>query len=456
MPLPPGPPPDTDDLPPQATEDTGPRAGELRTDVIVVGGGMIGLTLACALAEAGITSMVIDTADPDQVQRAAFDGRATAIAYAPYRMLTSIGVWRHLAPDAEPITEIRVSDGRVGPRAGSRAGSSSASTLFLHFDHRELDSEPFGFMVENRHILRGLWAEARSRPEIVLYAPARVETLDRGPDLVAVELTTGSGTSLEKRVCARAQLVIGADGRRSMTARSAGTAQVSGSYGQTAIVATVIHDRPHGGVAQEFFLPAGPFAILPLTDLPDGSHRSSLVWTETNRAGAALLALEDECFQAHMADRFGGHLGAVRVTGPRWSYPLGHHHAARFIDDRLALAGDAAHGIHPIAGQGLNLGLRDVAALAEVLADGRRRGADLGAPDLLARYQRWRRFDSGALFAVTDGLNRLFSNTIPPLRWARDLGLAAVNRAPAVKRLLMRSARGTVGTLPRLLRGEAL
>ncbi len=435
-----------------ASGPDGQQSGDLRADVIVVGGGMVGLSLACALAEAGITSIVVDAADPDQVVQAEFDGRATAIAFAPYKMLTSIGVWPHLASDAEPITEIRVSDGRVGP--GARR--ASASPLLLHFDHRELDHEPFGFIVENRHILGGLMAEARSRPEISLYAPARVETLDRGRARVEVEFTTGSGTKFEKRLRGRAQLVIGADGRNSLVAKSAGISQISGSYGQTAIVTTVTHAQPHGGVAEEYFLPGGPFAILPLTDLPDGSHRSSLVWTETDRASVALLDLDDAAFQAHMADRFGSHLGAVHVAGPRWSYPLGHQHAARFVHDRLALVGDAAHGIHPIAGQGLNLGLRDVAALAEVLADGRRLGADLGGPDLLRRYQRWRRFDSFALFAVTDSLNRLFSNNIPPLRLARDLGLAAVNRAPALKRFFMRHARGTVGALPRLLRGEKL
>jgi len=430
--------------------ETGPKA--IRSDLLVVGGGMVGLTLACALAQVGITSTVIDAADPERIDDAGFDGRAMAIAYAPYKMLTAIGVWQQLSSQAQPITEIRVSDGRVGPGAERRR----VSPFFLHFDHRELGDEPFGFMVETRHILTGLWAEARARPEINLFAPARIDDLERGPDRVTAKISTGAEPDTLKTIDVEAALIVGADGRQSLVRNSAGIRRISGSYDQTAIVATVTHAKSHDGVAEEYFLPAGPFAILPLKDAADGSHRSSLVWTETTAAAQALLGLSDAAFQAHLEERFGEYLGAVSVTGPRWSYPLGHQHAARFIDHRLALVGDAAHGIHPIAGQGLNLGLRDVAALAEVLSDGQRLGADLGASALLGRYQRWRRFDSLAMFAATDGLNRLFSNNFPPLRLARDLGLAAVNKAPPLKRFFMRHARGTVGVLPRLLRGEPL
>ncbi len=425
---------------------------EIEAAVLVVGGGMVGLTLACALADAGVTSVVVESMDPRTVEDAGFDGRASAIAYAPYRMFQSIGVWPHMAPHAQAIREIRVSDGRLG----GGGAEAHCSPLFLHFDHRELDDEPFGHMVENRHILGGLWAAAKARPEITLCAPATVVSLDRSPTLVTASLSYDTETKMPKTLLVKAQLIVGADGRRSMVRESAGIRHISGDYGQTAIVATVEHAGDHGGVAEEFFLPAGPFAILPLTDLPDGTHRSSLVWTETTTAAETILGLDNDQFETQLRARFGSHLGEVSGTGPRWSYPLGHQHALRYVDHRLALTGDSAHGIHPIAGQGLNLGLRDVAALAEVLADGHRLGADLGSAVLLARYQRWRRFDSFALFAVTDGLNRLFSNDIAPLRLARDLGLAAVNRAPALKRFFMRHARGTVGALPRLLKGEPL
>jgi 2-octaprenyl-6-methoxyphenol hydroxylase len=249
----------------------------------------------------------------------------------------------------------------------------------------------------------------------------------------------------------RADLVVAADGRNSMLRRDAGIRTASWRYGQTGIVCTVEHERPHRGIAQERFLPAGPFAILPLT-----GNRSSLVWTERADLAPAMLALDEADFTGEVATRFGDHLRTLRVVGPRWSYPLALLHAERYVDRRLALVGDAAHVMHPIAGQGLNLGLRDVAALAEVLTDTRRLGLDLGTAPVLAGYQRWRRVDAVTLLAVTDGLNRLFSNDLAPVRLARDLGLAAVNRLPPVKRFFMRHARGTVGKLPRLLQGDAL
>lgn len=431
-----------------------PDEPELNTDLLIVGGGMVGLTLALAVSAAGIRSVVVDAGDPVRTGAPEFDGRAMAIAYAPYQMYRSIGIWPRLAPHAQAINEIRVSDGQVDVKPGRGQGPSP---LFLHFEHQALGDEPFGYMVENRHILAGLWAAAQERPEITLCAPGQLHTLERTPSAVHATirgLPHPSDATTDRHV--RAQLVIGADGRGSKVRKSAGISCFSGSYGQTAIVATVIHAQDHGGIAEEYFLPAGPFAILPLSDLPDGRHRSSLVWTETESAAKALLGLEDAAFDSHLQSRFGDHLGDVATHGPRWSYPLGYQHADRYVDQRLALAGDSAHGIHPIAGQGLNLGLRDVAALAEVLADGHRLGMDLGAPNLLDRYQRWRRADGLILLAVTDGLNRLFSNDIPPIRWARDLGLAAVNQAPGLKRFFMRHARGTVGKLPRLLSGDPL
>jgi 2-octaprenyl-6-methoxyphenol hydroxylase len=436
--------------------DTPATPGEpvLNTDLLIVGGGMVGLTLALAVSEAGIRSVVVDAGDPVRTVAPEFDGRAMAIAYAPYQMFRSIGIWPHLAPYAQAINEIRVSDGQVNVKPGTGKGPSP---LFLHFEHQALGDEPFGYMVENRHILAGLWAAAQERPEITLCAPAELHVLERTPACVSATIRCAPGPSeAPADLPVRARLVIGADGRGSKVRKSAGITCFSGGYGQTAIVATVIHAQDHGGIAEEYFLPAGPFAILPLSDLPDGRHRSSLVWTETEAAAAALLSLEDAAFDSHLRSRFGDHLGQVATDGPRWSYPLGYQHADRYVDQRLALAGDSAHGIHPIAGQGLNLGLRDVAALAEVLADGYRVGTDLGSSALLDRYQRWRRADGLILLAVTDGLNRLFSNDIVPVRWARDLGLAAVDKAPGLKRFFMRHARGTVGKLPRLLSGDPL
>ena len=389
---------------------------------------MVGLTLAAALGGAGLDCVVVDRADPATAVKAGFDGRVSAIAYASWRLLGQTGVWDHLRA-AQPILDIRVSDG--------------ASLLFLHYDHRDLDDAPFGYMVENCDIRRALLARIAELATVRLLAPAEVAAVERGTDRVEVRL--GDGRTVT------APLVVAAEGRRSPLRAAAGIGTVGWRYGQVGIVCTVHHAQPHHGIAQERFLPAGPFAMLPMT-----GNRSSLVWTERAELAPAILAADAATFTAEMADRFGDHLGALAVVGGRWSYPLALYLAERYVDRRLALVGDAAHVIHPIAGQGLNLGLRDVAALAEVVVDAARLGLDLGAPAALERYQRWRRFDSLALAAVTDGLNRLFSNDVAPVRLARDLGLAAVNRLPPLKRTLMRHARGTVGDLPRLLQGRTL
>ncbi len=402
---------------------------DLRADVLIAGAGMVGLTLGCALAGAGLRVVAVDRADPRASRAQAFDGRASALAHASRRALAAIGVWQGMARQAQPILDIRVSDGQ--------------SRLFLHYDHRELGEGPLGYMVENRVVRRALHAAAGRRERLVLRAPAALEALERGAAGVSARLSDGT------RV--RARLAVAADGRDSALRRGAGIRVVEWRYPQTGIVCTVAHERPHHGAAQEHFLPPGPFAILPLK-----GNRSSLVWTERADLAPAIMALDEPAFEAEMGRRFGDYLGALRVVGPRWSYPLAFLNAERYTDRRLALVGDAAHQMHPIAGQGLNLGLRDVAALAEVLTDARRLGLDVGASDVLARYQRWRRFDSLALLAVTDSLNRLFSNDLAPLRIARDLGLAAVDRLPPLKRFFMRHARGTAGKLPRLLQGEAL
>ena len=401
----------------------------LDAEVLVVGGGMVGLSLGCALAGAGIETVVVDRADPAALVDAGFDGRVSAVAHGSQQTLAAIGLWDGLAADAEPILEIRVTDGD--------------SPLFLHYDHRDLSDAPFGYIVENRHIRQALFAAAARLDRLHLVAPCGLCALARGA--VRAEAMLDDGLRL------RARLAVAADGRDSALRREARIPVTAWRYGQTGIVCTVAHERPHRGIAHERFLPAGPFAILPMT-----GGRSSLVWTERADLAPDILALDDAGFADEMARRFGDFLGRLEVMGPRWDYPLALLHAARYTDSRLALVGDAAHAIHPIAGQGLNLGLRDVAALAEVLVDARRLGLDIGATDVLARYARWRRFDNTVLMSVTDGLNRLFSNDIAPLRMARGLGLAAVNRAPPLKRLFMRHAMGLVGDLPRLARGQPL
>ncbi len=419
-----------------------PAAAPLEAEVLISGGGMVGLSLAVALAGAGLRTILLDAADPATHTAAAYDGRASAIARGSQWVLMGLGVWPELAAEAEPILEIRVSDGKVG---------AAASPLFLHYDRQDLGEAadgPLGHIVENRAIRRALQARAAALERLSLLAPARLETLERGAHGVVAKLGDG------RRI--GALLAVSAEGQASALRRAAGIRLTRWDYPQAGIVCTVAHERPHQGVAHEHFLPSGPFAMLPMTDTPAGGHRSSLVWTERSALAPAMMALSQADFARELERRFGTGLGRLRETGGRWSYPLALLHAERYIDRRLALIGDAAHVIHPIAGQGLNLGLRDVAALAETLVDAQRLGLDLGAPEVLTRYQRWRRFDNTLLMVVTDGLNRLFSNDLAPLRLARDLGLAAVDRAPPLKRFFMRHAMGLIGDLPRLIRGQAL
>ena len=408
-------------------------------EVLIVGGGMVGLTLGLTLAGAGVEVVVVDREDSAKVQDAAFDGRASAIARGSQQALAGAGLWDAMAPSAQPILDIRVSDGRIG---------AGASSLFLHYDHREVGDAPLGCIVENRAIRRALHSEAGRRAGLRLAAPAQVAALERGS--AGVEARLDDGTKLTAR------LAVAAEGRNSPLREAAGIRTTSWNYPQSGIVCTVAHERPHNGVAHEHFLPSGPFAMLPMTDAEDGTHRSSIVWTEKRDLAPAMMALDGGDFAREIARRFGDSLGRLEAIGGRWCYPLSLLYAERSVDKRLALVGDAAHGIHPIAGQGLNLGLRDVAALAETVVDARRLGLDVGGPEVLARYERWRRTDSLLLIAATDGLNRLFSNDIAPLRLARDLGLAAVNRVPPLKRFFMNHAMGLVGDLPRLIRGEAL
>ncbi len=403
-------------------------------ELVVAGAGLNGLLLAVACAGAGLSVAVVDPQDPAAMLDQGFDGRTSAIAYGSQRVLAGIGLWPAVAGEAEPILEIRVADDN--------------SPLFLHYDHRDLaagddPAPPLGYIVENRVLRRALLERARALPSLRLFAGRRI---------AAVEAEAGGAIArLDDGERLRCRLVAAADGKDSPLRRGAQIHAVEWRYAQTSIVTTVAHARPHAGIAIEHFLPAGPFAILPMR-----GNRSSIVWTEQTDLAPAILALPEAEFAAELEARFGDFLGALEPLGPRWSYPLSLLLAERYVAPRLALVGEAAHVIHPIAGQGLNIGIRDVAALAELIIDQRRRGLDIGDDALLSRYERQRRTDALVLAAVTDGLNRLFSNTLAPLRLARDLGLAAVNRLPSAKRLLMRHAMGLFGELPRLARGEPL
>jgi len=404
-----------------------------RVDILIAGGGMVGLPLGLALAQGGLKVLIVDTVPAAKVLDPHFDGRVSALAYASVRMLKALKVWEGLEPHAQPIREILVTDGQAG---------KPASPFSLHFDAQEVGADALGHIAENRHIRAALYRAVEACAGLELRALAAVKSL--------IVKTGGAVARLQDGEEISAALVIAADGRDSRLRNDMGMGVIGWSYPQTGIVATVEHERPHNGVAYEHFLPSGPFAILPMT-----GNRSSLVWTEAKTKAPGLLALDEAGFNAELAHRFGSHLGKTKAAGPRWSYPLSFHLVREFVRPRFALAGDAAHGIHPIAGQGLNLGLKDAAAMAEVLLDAARLGRDIGALDTLKRYERWRRFDSFALAASTDALNRLFSNDIAPLRHLRDLGLGIVDSIGPARRFFMRHAGGDVGKLPRLMKGEA-
>ncbi len=404
-------------------------AKKYETDVLIVGGGLVGGTLAVALDVAGLGSTVIERGDPEALTDAGFDGRASAIAYASQRMFQVLGLWDRIAPDASPILDIRVSEGE--------------SRLFLHFDHRETGDGPLGHIVENRTIRAALHEKLPQLPNVRLLAPAQLVSLERSPDGVDAILADG------RRI--RARLAVAADGRDSAVRREAGIQITGWDYGQSAIVCTVEHERSHNHVAQEHFLPSGPFAILPLR-----GNASSIVWTERAGLAPAMMDLPESEFMAELGARFGDFLGRLSPVGPRWSYPLSLQFARAATAQRLALVGDALHGMHPIAGQGLNMGLRDVAVLAEVLCDAKRLGLDPSDGAALADYERRRRFDNFVMLASTDILTRLFSNDMRPLKGVRDLGMSLWGRIEPLKKLSLRHAMGTLGHPPRLLRGRPL
>lgn len=400
-------------------------------DLIIIGGGLVGMTTAIGAAQAGLSVAVIDRQASDTALAPAFDGRASALAFATQRMLDALGVWQHMADFAEPINEIRVSDGPIG----------RASLMHLHFDHAQLGDGPLGYMVENRHTRIALDKTLSETQGITLFAPDSAVRTHRTPERAAVTLASGQEIS--------APLLIAADGRASQMRREAGIQTRDFHYNQVGIVTSIALEIPHDSIAHERFLPSGPFAILPLRD-----NKASLVWTEKTHLADTIMGLSERAFEAEVQRRCGDFLGKVSVASGRWCYPLSLSFAETITAERLALVGDAAHGIHPIAGQGLNLGLRDVAALLEVVADRARLGLDIGAADTLSAYAQWRHADNASLMGVTDLLNRLFSNNIGPVAHARDLGLAIVNKIPPLKGFFMSHARGTIGKLPRLLKGE--
>jgi 2-octaprenyl-6-methoxyphenol hydroxylase len=405
-------------------------------DVILSGGGLVGQTLALALDQAGLSVAVIDASKPAETLAPAFDGRAFAIAFASYRMWRALGLGEQLDDVAQPIEQIMVTDGKLG---------RGPSLLHLHFDRAEMrdTDEPLGLMLEARHVRLALDSAVKARPSIRMIQPMSVSAIERDP--AGATVTLADGRKL------RAPLLVGTDGRRSFVRGAVGIRTIGWDYPVTAIVATIQHEKPHDAVAHEFFLPNGPFAILPLK-----GNRANIVWAEPRAAAEALLKMDESDFLAELGKRFGNFLGELSLEGPRFGYPLSLQLAERMIDQRVALAGDSAHGIHPLAGQGLNLGLKDCAALAECIADAVSLGLDPGDVSALERYQRWRRFDNVTMALGMEFFDKMFSNDIAPLRAARTLGLAAVNAVGPARRFFMKYAGGGAGNLPKLLRGESL
>jgi len=405
------------------------------TDILIAGGGLNGPALALALAQGGLRVTVVDSRPAPQRAEAGFDGRAYALAIASRRLLTMIGIWPRVGDLAQPIHRIKASDGLAG---------QGPAPFFLTFDAAEIEEGPMGFLLEDRHLYAAFLAAMAAEGNITLLSGETVTEQELMPNGVTVSLASG------RRITAR--LLIGCDGRGSGTATRAGIRRVGWGYGQTALVTAIRHEKDHEGTAHQFFMPEGPLAILPLK----GGHHSSIVWSETEENAARIQALPDNQYLEALRPRFGDFLQEIALAGDRFTYPLSLSLAERFIAPRVALVGDAAHGVHPIAGQGLNLGLRDVAALAQVLIEARRRGEDIGSQTTLEAYQRWRRFDSTALALGMDTVNRLFSNDNPVLRAGRDLGLGIVNAMPSLRRRFIRQAAGLQGDLPRLLAGKAI
>lgn len=399
------------------------------SDIAIVGGGLNGPAMALSLSRAGFSVTVIDPLPEKLLKGDDFDGRAYALALASKRLLKAIGVWDRVAGDSQPMKDIKVTDGRSG---------EGPAPFFLHFDSDEIEEGPMGYMLEDR-FLRRAFLEAMKQDERVTTLQDTV--VEQEADAQGVTLTMASGKTL------RAKMLIGCDGRKSGTAERAGIKRTGWDYGQTALVCAIAHEKPHHGIAHQFFMPPGPLAILPLP-----GNRSSIVWSETHEMAAGIHSLSDADYLEVLRPRFGSFLGDISLEGQRFTYPLNLTIADSFIGERMALIGDAAHGMHPIAGQGLNAGLRDVGALAQVLEEARNRGEDFASSLVLDRYQEWRRFDTASLALATDLTNKLFSNDNPLLRLGRDIGMGLVNAVPGLRRSFLREAAGLTGELPDLMR----
>jgi 2-octaprenyl-6-methoxyphenol hydroxylase len=401
----------------------------LNSDIAIVGGGLIGPVLALACAKAGLKCVVVDAQSMDTRANAKFDGRAYALALASRRMLTALDIWQHVAEYAQNMNDIKVTDGRQG---------DGAAFLGLHFSSDEIEDGPMGSMLEDRYLRRTMMQMIDRHPDITHLSGTRV---------VAQTITAqGASLTLDDGSVVTTTLIVGADGRQSSTAARAGITRMGWDYKQTALVCAIAHEAPHNGIAHQFFMPSGPLAILPLP-----GNRSSIVWTEQSNLANAIHRLPDNDYLQVLRPRFGDFLGAIELCGPRHVYPLNLTIARSFTGPRVALAGDAAHGVHPIAGQGLNAGLRDVAALSEVLITAHQHGEDIASPAVLSRYAQWRSFDTAALATATDLFNRLFSNDNAFLRIGRDLGMGLVNALPSVRRTAIREAAGLNGDLPKLM-----
>ena len=404
------------------------------TDIIIVGGGLIGSALAIALSSIGFDVTVIDRQSNKLTKSQNFDGRAYALSHASIRMLKVLGIWNYFKENAQPILDIKVSDGRVG---------EGASDWFLHFDHQELEEGPMGHLIEDRYIREALKTDIEMSKQIKYIYNA--EVISQNVKDTGVSLNLSDGQVL------RTQLLVGCDGRNSKIAHWSNISHVGWNYNQTALVCALSHEKQHFGVAHQFFNPAGPLAILPLK-----GNKSSIVWTETKDRAKHINDMCDEDYLNALSPFIGSFLGSINLVGDRFSYPLGLSLADSFIAKRTVLVGDSAHGIHPLAGQGLNLGLKDIAALTEVLALAKRRGESFSSKQVLERYQKWRRFDTSAMAVATDSINKLFSNDNIILRSMRDIGLGSVNATPHLRRSFMRHAAGLSGDLPKLLQGQII
>ena len=400
------------------------------SDIAIVGGGLNGTALALALVHSGLSVTLIDAASLPTRAADGFDGRSYALALSSQRMLAALGLWDALADTAQPMNQIKVTDGRI---------NDGQVFLGLHFDAAELEEGPMGYMVEDRHLRRALLDAVETEDKITHLSESRVIAQDVS--------TTGATLTLEGGKTISTRIIIGADGRQSGTAERAGITRTGWSYDQTALVCAIEHEKPNQGIAHQFFMPSGPLAILPLK-----GNRSSIVWSEKTDLAKQINGLSDEKYLQILRPRFGDFLGKISLAGARFTYPLNLTLANSVIADRLVLVGDAAHGVHPIAGQGLNAGLKDIAVLAQVLDEAKRRGEDIASPLVLERYAEWRSFDVATLAAATDVFNRLFSNDSSLLRFGRDLGMKAVNAMPNLRRGFMREAAGLTGELPALMR----